>query len=545
MNRRTFLKTSSAITAAVGVTGLTSLLLRSAWADKDIADGQSETFNFDLLQQRAATLAKQPWQADTTSLPATLATLTPDKYNKIGYRAGCSLWHNLQQRQLDINFFHVGMGFKRRVRMYSVDKDKQQAREITFRPALFDYQGVDIDVQQLTAEHNLGFAGFRVFQQPELTKKDIIAFLGASYFRAVDKTKQYGISARGVAVNTYSQVKEEFPDFTAFWFETPAADATSFVVYALLEGPSLTGAYRFIMHCEGERVVMEVTTHLFARNAIEQLGIAPMTSMFSCGSNERRVCHTYHPLIHDSDRLSMWRGNGEWITRPLNNPRNLQFNSYQDENPRGFGLVQYNHDFNSYQDVIGRYDLRPSLWVEPVGQWGKGAINLIELPTVGETYDNIACFWSPTNPILAGSTHTFCYKLYWSSLPPVQPTLAQVTATRIGMGGFPEGWAAGDHFPDKWCQRFAIDFTGSGLKAAANRGIKPIITLSAGRYQRVEILYVQPLDSYRILFDWYPENEKTEPVDMRLFLQCQGEAISETWLYVYLPPPADQRYYRY
>lgn len=543
MNRRMFMKTSMAFAAVSGMSGLSTLFAQSAWAEDGIADGTATRFDFEVLKKKAANMAKKPWGGAPGPLPETLATMTPQAYNAIQYDANHSLWNGIDNRQLDVQFFHVGMGFKRRIRMFSVDTDSREAREIHFRPELFNYQNTAIDTKQLEGKTDLGFAGFRAFKKPELARRDIVSFLGASYFRAVDDTYQYGLSARGVAVNTFSNGQEEFPDFVAFWFETPKAEDTTFTVYALLDGASLTGAYKFVIHCEPKRVVMEVENHLYARNDIRQLGIAPMTSMFSCGNSERRMCNTYHPQIHDSDRLAMWSGKGEWIARPLNNPRKLQFNAYEDENPRGFGLLQLNHDFEDYQDVIGWYDKRPSLWVEPVGKWGKGAINLMEIPTTGETLDNVVCFWQPAEPVKAGSELAFQYKLYWSGLPPVQSELARVEATRSGIGGFPEGWAPGEHFPDVWCHRFAVDFVGGDLKNAAPKGIEPVITVSAGTIKQVEILYVEPLNGYRILFDWYPTSDAVDPVDMRLFLRTKEATLSETWLYQYFPPPPDQRKY--
>jgi glucan biosynthesis protein len=288
---------------------------------------------------------------------------------------------------------------------------------------------------------------------------------------------------------------------------------------------------------------MEVDNHLFARKDIKQLGISPMTSMFACGNNERRMCDTIHPQIHDSDRLAMWRGNGEWVCRPLNNPQKLQFNAFQDKNPKGFGLLQLDRDFSHYQDIMGWYNKRPSLWVEPLNKWGKGAVGLMEIPTTGETLDNVVCFWQPEKPVKAGDELEFKYRLHWSAKPPVRSPLANVFATRTGMGGFPEGWAPGENYPKVWARRFAIDFVGGDLKAAAPKGIEPVITLSNGEAKQVEILYVEPFDGYRILFDWYPTDDSTDPVEMRMFLRCQGDAISETWLYQYFPPAADKRNY--
>ncbi|MCT4706405.1 glucan biosynthesis protein [Enterobacteriaceae bacterium H16N7] len=544
MNRRRFIKASMALAAACGTPTLATLFPRAAFAaESDIADGRTTAFDFSVLQAMAHDLSKKPWSGAPRPLPDTLANLTPQAYNAIQYDAAHSLWNNTRDRQLDVQFFHVGMGFKRRVRMFSVDSSTQQAREIHFRPQLFNYNDAGVDTKQLEGQMDLGFAGFKAFKAPEIARRDVVSFLGASYFRAVDNTFQYGLSARGLAVNTFTDQIEEFPDFTSFWFETPKASDTTFVVYALMDSKSVTGAYKFIINCEEKRVVMEVDNHLYAREDIKQLGIAPMTSMFACGTNERRTCDTIHPQIHDSDRLAMWLGNGEWIARPLNNPQKLQFNAYQDKNPQGFGLLQLDHDFASYQDIMGWYNKRPSLWVEPRNKWGKGSVCLMEIPTTGETLDNIVCFWQPEKPVKAGDELEFKYRLYWSGLPPVTTELARVYATRTGMGSFPEGWAPGEHFPDKWSRRFAIDFVGGDLKAAAPKGIEPVITLSNGEAKQVEILYVEPFDGYRILFDWYPTDDSTAPVDMRMFLRCQGDAISETWLYQYFPPAPDKRNY--
>ena len=544
MNRRRFIKASMALAAACGTPALATLFSREAWAQEaGIADGQSRAFDFSVLQSMARDLAGQPWGGAPRPLPQTLATLTPQQYNSIQYDAAHSLWSNIEGRELDVQFFHVGMGFRRRVRMFSLDAATRQAREIHFRPELFNYNDAGVDTRQLEGQSDLGFAGFRAFKAPELARRDIVSFLGASYFRAVDDTYQYGLSARGLAVDTFTDTPEEFPDFTAFWFETPKADDTTFVVYTLLDGPSVTGAYKFTIHCEQAQVIMEVENHLYARKDIKQVGIAPMTSMFSCGNHERRMCDTIHPQIHDSDRLAMWRGNGEWICRPLNNPQKLQFNAFQDNNPKGFGLLQLDRDFDNYQDIMGWYNKRPSLWVEPRNSWGKGSVNLMEIPTTGETLDNIVCFWQPEKSIKAGDELEFKYRLYWSAQPPVRSPLARVMATRTGMGGFPEGWAPGEHYPEKWARRFAVDFVGGDLKAAAPKGIEPVITLSSGEAKQIEILYVEPIDGYRIQFDWYPTSDSTDPVDMRMFLRCQGDAISETWLYQYFPPAPDKRQY--
>lgn len=540
MNRRGFLKTSLLFAAFGGLSGFPFRAV-SANAFSENAILEIEKFSLAALKRLAEDLSKTPWRDNAITLPPSLANLDPRAYNAITYNPARSLWHDIPDRQLDVQFFPTGMHFTRPVRIFALDPISHRAQEIAFEPGFFSGNKAGIDVDKWK-NGPMGFSGFRVYKAPDLLKKDIIAFLGASYFRAVDNTYQYGLSARAVALDTFAG-REEFPDFTAFWFEPPAPGTSTFKLFALLEGPSLTGAYQFIIHCDKERILMEVESTLFIRKDIKQLGIAPLTSMYSCGTHERRMCKTYHPQLHDSDRLTLWRGNSEWLVRPLNNPRRIQFNAFEDDNPRGFGLVQTEHNFTAYQDVFNRYDQRPSLWVEPVGKWGKGSVQLMEMPTSGETLDNIVCFWQPEKPIKAGSTHQFKYNLHWSALPPVQSPLAQIGATRSGMGGFPEGWAPGERFPSVWCRRFTVDFIAGDLKAAALRGIEPVITVASGQVKQVEILYIQPLDAYRILFDWYPETASSEPIEFRLFLRSQGIVLSETWLYQYFPPPLDERRY--
>ncbi|WP_106475725.1 glucan biosynthesis protein [Phytohalomonas tamaricis] len=546
MDRRSLLKSSLVLAAWYGLPS--APLFAAARDNSAIADGEAHHFDFDTLQQMARELAIKPYQSTVEQLPETLAKLTPQQYNAIGFDPDHSLWHDQPERKLDVQFFHVGMAFNQPVRMYSLDPKTQQAREIHFDPELFNYENADVDVSQLEGKDNLGFAGFRAFKAPSLAERDILSFLGASYFRAVDETGQYGLSARGAAINTFADTPEEFPAFTRFWLQTPKPGDTTFTAYALLDSPSVAGAYRFVIHCEEARVVMDIDNHLYPRKAITQLGIAPMTSMFSCGTHQRRMCDTIHPQIHDSDRLSMWRGNGEWVCRPLNNPPRLQFNAFIDSNPKGFGLLQTDHDFSHYEDIVGFYHKRPSLWVEPKGKWGDGEIQLLEIPTTGETMDNIVCFWKPAQPIAVGQSLDFGYKLYWSAEPPETPTpeLARVRSTRSGMGGFTEGWAPGEHYPEVWARRFAVDFVGGGIEKmpARNIPIEANISVARGEVRDVHILWVEPINGFRILFDWYPgDDTSTDPIDMRLVLEGGGKTLSETWLYQYFPPAPEKRTY--
>jgi len=520
MQRRQLLAAASV--AAVSPASLLALAAHAA-AVKPL--GKPQPFDVAWLKGQARALAGQPYKSHTGELPAAVSALDYDQYQSIRFRDDHALWADRKLR-LRVEFSHLGTFFKRPVQMYEVADGK--ATEIAYDPAMFDYGKSGLDGRKLPAD--LGFAGFKM-KSDLAPRHDAAAFLGASYFRSTSGTRQYGASARGLAVDTAFPRPEEFPDFVAFWFERPAADSTTLVVHALLDSPSVTGAYRFAI-TPGETTRMEIDTALYPRKEIERLGIAPCTSMFQNGENDHRVADDWRPEIHDSDGLAMNTGRGEWIWRPLRNPRTLRFNAYADENPRGFGLLQRDTDFSHFQDDGAFYDRRPSLWVEPKGQWGAGAIDLVEIPTVDETFDNIVAFWNPAQKPQPGQELLFGYVLHWCRTPPVQPPLARVVATRTGAGGI-----VGQKRQYE-SRRFAVDFLGGDLALLDPQTVvEPVITASRGR---VEITSARPLASiggYRAMFDLVPA-PGTEPIALRMFLRANGQALSETWLYEWDPAPA-------
>lgn len=301
-------------------------------------------------------------------------------------------------------------------------------------------------------------------------------------------------------------------------------------IYALLDGPSVTGAYRFLARKTGT-VVMDVTAELFFRQPVERLGIAPLTSMYWYGENDRRKATDWRPEIHDSDGLALATGAGEHIWRPLVNPLRARANSFYDENPRGFGLMQRDRSFANYEDDGAFYDRRPGIWVEPLEQWGKGAVTLVELPTDDEIHDNIVAFWTPEVPVRAGESRRFSYRLHWRNHEPFPPDeLAQVTATRIGEGGVPGQTAAGDSQKRK----FVIDFAGGPLSYMEARfDVEAVVDASRGRPENPYVIKVVGSDRWRAVFDLPIDGE--DPIDLRCFLRLGDETLSETWLYQYLP----------
>jgi glucans biosynthesis protein len=329
-------------------------------------------------------------------------------------------------------------------------------------------------------------------------------------------------------VDTALPRAEEFPDFRKFWLEKPKAKSTTLKLHALLDSPSVTGAYTFVI-TPGDETVMEVNATLYPRKKIERVGIAPVTSMFQCGENDRRVADDWRPEIHDSDGLSICNGAGEWIWRPLVNSPVLHFNSFLDDSPKGFGLLQRDQSFDHYLDDGAMYHKRPSLWVEPLDSWGKGQIQLVEIPSPDETFDNIVAFWNPEQPFEPGQERSFRYRLYWGAKPPMSSPMAHVVSTRMGVGGIPGAKGVAGS------RKFVLDFKGGRFeKLPWETKVEPIISTSRGKILQPAARPVVGGDTWRCNFDLLVDGK--DPVDLRLFLKDAKGALTETWIYQYTPP---------
>ncbi len=524
MDRRSVLKMAGAL-SLYGLPVPAMLVSRLAQG-KTV--GKARAFDYAWLKGHARTLASRPYQDHQGELPASLQSLSWDDYQAIQFRSDKSLWQE-PGSAFHAQLFHLGLYFQRPVQIYEVIDGT--ARELAYDRDYFKYSGK----QPLgDLPDDLGYAGFRL-QFHTNFKLDLAAFLGASYFRAVGEEMQYGMSARGLAIDTGMNRDEEFPAFTAFWLEKPKAGDTRVTVYALLDSPSTTGAYVFDIE-PGRNMVMDISAALYPRKSIERLGIAPLTSMYMVGENNHRVADDWRPEIHDSDGLALWTGTGEWIWRPLSNPRQLRVNSFLDQNPRGFGLLQRDRNFDHYQDDGVFYNKRPSVWVEPVGNWGKGSVMLVEIPTQDETFDNIVAFWNPDSPLTPGKEHLVSYRLNWGDTMPESPyQLATTRATRTGRGGV----VGRDRRYFSW--RFAIDFAGGMLDMLGpDAKVEEVITASRGK---VEITSARPLhaiNGYRAMFDLVPD-DSGEPIDLRVYLKLDDQPLTETWVYQYTPPPLGER----
>lgn len=481
---------------------------------------------FEGLTQQARALAASPYRPpDRAQVPQPLRDLNYSQYRDIRFNKDEALWSG--RSLFNIEFFHLGFLYRDPVTIHEVVDG--EVRTVAYQPSLFDY-GKNEGLQQL-ADPNLGFAGFRVhypINDPEY-KDELLVFLGASYLRMVGRGQSYGLSARGIAVDTATSKGEEFPRFKEFWLERPGPNATSLVFYALLDSESITGAYRFELHPRGD-TVLNIQSRLFAREDIEKLGVAPLTSMFLYGSNRVRHYDDYRPQVHDSDGLLMQTGQGEWIWRPLNNPPKLNVSSLLDQGPLGFGLLQRERDFLQFQDLEARYDVRPSFWVTPHGDWGKGRLQLVEIPTPDETNDNIVAFWVPDEPFEAGQERSFEYQLRASGSELTPAHLATVQRTRIGWGAIP----GARQKPPRSLRQFKVDFLGGELDALdPSQPVEPKLTVSSGEVTDLIVQHLPQGRGWRVAFKLRPE--QGTPVDMRLFLKLRGQRLSETWNYVWTP----------
>ena len=531
IRRRDVLQTALAVAAA-------------PWADAGVAasapsgaraEPGSAKFDFAWLKGRARWLADRPYAPPRVDLPEALARLSYDRYQSIRFRTERAIWADAGLN-FRLQFFHVGRGFMQPVRLYEIDGGV--AQEIDYDPGMFDFG--DSGIAPATMRGREGFAGFRI-QFVTDWQDDVSAFLGASYFRAVGgDTRQYGLSARGLAIDTAVPGHvEEFPRFTAFWFERPPVGAGMLTLYALLDSPSVAGAVRFKI-APGATQIMDVDTAFYPRKPVAQLGIAPLTSMFFFGSNDRRDVHDWRPQVHDSDGLALWTGTGEWVWRPLVNPPQVQLNSYVDDQPRGFGLLQRDRRFADYQDDGVFYNRRPNLWVEPLGGpsggWGRGAVQLVEIPTVDETFDNIVAFWNPAVPPVPGQELLYGYRLYWGTHPPFASASGTTIATRTGLGGI----IGQQRRFFSW--HFDVDFAGGELGALpAGSPVEAVVTTSRGEILNTTAHFVPEFKGYRALFDVKPD-DRTDPIDLRLFLRIRGWPLTETWIYQWTPPTLPERH---
>jgi len=510
---------------AVGTARLIGL--PSSLAAQDMKFGPAEPFSYDGLKRRAHERAARPYVPPPRPDPQVVAKIDYDAHGKLRFRKEFALFRD---SAFPVTFQHVGKFFPMTVRMYAVHDG--EAREVLYSPAYFAI-GPEHAAAKLGVEPS-AFAGFWLHEPTRLGDMDRVepwaTFLGASYFRGVGELGQVGMSARGIALAPGGPGPEEFPDFVAFWLAPAEAEDQPVTVYALLDGPSVAGAYRFRLR-RTSGVVMDIDAAIYPRRTIERLGLAPLTSMFWFSETAKPTMVDWRPEVHDSDGFALWTGTGERIWRPLNNPPRIMISSFQDERPRGFGLLQRDRNFDHYLDGV-RYDRRPSTWVEPLGDWGRGVVQLVEIPTDDEIHDNITAMWVPEAPHGAGTEIALAYRLHWLADEPYPSGVARCVATRLGNGGQP-----GQPRP-KGVRKFMVEFLGGPL-VDLPKGVLPEPVLSASRgtfsYIYTEAVPNDVPGHWRVQFDLTVEG--SDPVDIRCYLRVGDIVLTETWLYQYHPTP--------
>lgn len=484
-------------------------------------------FSFDLLTEEARARAATPLP-EPEAIPQVFADLTYDDYNLIAYRPARARWNapGITWRMMP---FHLGWLFKEPVHVFEVVDG--MATGMTFTTDDFEYRHrLQGKVPPGTALP--GVAGFKLTHPMNRGDKmdEVISFIGASYFRALGLGNAYGLSARGLAIDSGLPKAEEFPRFSAFWIEKPAPGADTMTVYAALDSASVTGAYRFIV-TPGVETVVDVTARLFFRGDVEQLGVAPLTSMFLFADVNRGEFEDYRPRVHDSNGLRILRADGDVIWRALDNPKALSSSYFAEPEMRRFGLHQRGRDFDDYQDAGARYDLRPSVDIEPLGDWGAGKVRLFEIPTTVEVHDNIGAFWIPDTPVKAGDAREFAYRMHWGRLEPdYGDDKAIVWATRGGTGG-PAGL---ENPPDT--HKFVVDFKGGmlGRLPADDAEVKPVLTINGGTADVTTLSRLPDGDVWRLVVD--VASEPGALVEMTAHVAGYGRKLSEIWSFQWVKP---------
>ena len=468
-------------------------------------------FSFETLLQDAkhrASVAYAPPRR--SSLPTVLDKLSPEQYRSIHTNPDAGIWRD-DPLPFRLELLRAGYNLQTTVTVSTVEDG--MAQDLVATPAMFQ-SSFDLPAQ-LGKVTSLPLSGFRIRARINSPKvwDEFLVFQGGTYFRAVAKGLLYGLSARGLAVNTAEPQGEEFPAFTHFWVERPGAKATSLVIYALLESESVTGAYKFTVQ-PGVETTTDVELTLFPRTELRVVGIAPLTSMFLFDETNRGRLDDYRPEVHDSDGLQITTQSGEQIFRQLANPVKLQVSAFTTTPPQGFGLVQRSREQSDFQDFDAQYERRPSAWVTPTGDWGAGAVELIEIPSGRESNDNIVAFWRPAQSLTPNRPVKFAYRITWLAEPPLPNGLGKTVATRSGAS------------LDGKRRVFLLDFIGAGDKVD---GLRLDLSTSAGHVSNATLMSNSGLHGLRASFEVDPNN--ADLIEMRLRIMRGDTPVTETWLY--------------
>jgi periplasmic glucans biosynthesis protein len=501
-----------------------------------VAQVETAEVNLEYVTKLAEARAKEAFHSPRANMPEVLRPdkLNYDNYRKIRFRSDRAFWLG-DHLPFRAEFFHPGYIYQEPVRIFEFTRNHVQ--RIRFVRDWFNYSDLHID-DKIPAD--TGYAGFKIAHPLNGPAEfdEVASFLGASYFRMLGKSQRYGESARGLALDCGAPDRpEEFPLFTDFWLGKPARDDTSLLLYALLDSVSCTGAYE-IRITPGETTVAAISAALIfrepgkilaankERKPLSTIGLAPLTSMFWFGENSERKFDDYRPEVHDSDGLLLHMDNGEIIWRPLNNASVMRHSVFATTNIRGFGLLQRDRDFSHYEELFNPYNLTPSVWVKPDGDWGEGEVHLVELPTNYEGMDNIVAFWNPKQKPAPLQPFRIAYQLLWTRETDFKLSTDRVVSTRIGADG---------RDPKK--RQAHLDFAGDTLDAIP-AGEPPEAAVSCSPNARIyetQVLRDSYSKTWRVILKFEPTPDNRDPVELRCALKRQGKTVSETWAYLWSP----------
>jgi periplasmic glucans biosynthesis protein len=469
----------------------------------------SYPFTYDTLLADAKHRAGASYSPQRSSLPAVLDKLSPEQYRSIQFNPDAGIWR-AEQLPFRLELLRAHHNLQTPVTVSTVEDG--MATDVVPTQAMFDMApALPAQLEKVS----LPLSGFRIRSRINSKKiwDEFLVFQGASYFRAVAQNLLYGLSARGLAINTAEPSGEEFPVFTHFWIERPATHASAIVIYALLESESTTGAYRFTVQ-PGVETLTDVDLTLFPRTEMHVVGIAPLTSMFLFDETNRGRLDDYRPEVHDSDGLQIAASSGEYIFRQLANPTKLQVSTFTTQAPQGFGLVQRSREQSDFQDFDAQYERRPSAWIEPRSEWGAGSVELVEIPSGRESNDNIVVFWRPAQALTPGHPTHFAYRIIWNAQPAQPKSLGKTIATRSGAS------------IDGKRRVFLLDFVGAGEKVD---GLRLDLSASAGRVSNATLMSNSALHGLRASFEIDPRD--ADLIELRLRVLRGDRPVTETWLY--------------
>ncbi|WP_375258199.1 glucan biosynthesis protein [Citreimonas sp.] len=459
------------------------------------------------LLDEARALARRPYRAPSGPLPPPFAGLDYDAYRSIRPIDGRSAGLELGQ-DFVVDLLPPGLFYQNAVTVELPDGDGWAT--VPFSPTLFDF-GADRFGAVPDEAPGAGFSGLRLrhpIDRPGVMD-EFLVLQGASYFRAVGRAMQYGLSARAVALGTGGAAPEEFPRFTRLRLHPPQGGAAR--LEAVIDSPSLAGHMTMVAH-PGETTRLDLSVTLMPRRRLTDVGIAPLTSMYLKGPLRAAVSDDFRPRVHDSDVLVIANGAGDTLWRPIANPATLQTSAFADEDPGAFGLYQTARGFADYEDAEARYDRRPSARVTPAGDWGRGAVMLVEIPTGDEFMDNIVAFWRPEAPLEARSEHRFDYRIDWTADAPDTRSPARIVQTRSGRQHDLSG-----------ALRYVIDYEdapeGVALDLGSNAGTVTGETL-------------HPIPGGRLRASFLLAPGDADAVELRAALRfADGRAASPVWLH--------------